>query len=76
MPDFKRWLLIYVVGGVALCAALAAFWWLVVGLSGGTILLACIACAFGALITITWRYRRAKRESASAQSDRRGEPPV
>ena len=76
MSDFKRWLLIYVVGGVAVCAVLVAFWWLVVGLSGSTILLACIACAFGALITITWRYRLAKRESASAQSDRRGEPPL
>ena len=76
MSDFKRWLFIYVVGGVALCAALAAFWWLVVGLSGGTVLLACIACAFGALLNIAWCYRRAKRESASAQSDRRGEPPI
>ena len=74
MSDFRRWLFIYVVGGVALCAALAAFWWLVVGLSGGTILLACIACAFGALITITWRYRRAKRESASDRTDSRGKP--
>ena len=74
MSDFKRWLFIYVVGGVALCAALVAFWWLVVGLSGGTILLSCIACAFGALITSTWRYRRAKRESASAQTDDRGKP--
>ncbi len=71
MSDFKRWLFIYVVGGVAVCAALVAFWWLVVGLSGGTILLACIACAFGALITITWRYRRAKRESASDRTDSR-----
>ena len=76
MADFKRWLFIYVVGGVALCAALAAFWWLIVGLSGGTILLSCIACAFGALITITRRYRRAKRESASAQTDGRGEPSI
>ena len=75
MSDFKRWLLIYVVGGVALCAALAAFWWLVVGLSGGTILLACIACVCGALINIAWCYRRAKRESASAQTDGRGKPP-
>ena len=71
MSDFRSWLFIYVVGGVAVCAALVAFWWLVVGLSGGTILLACIACAFGALITITWRYRRAKRESASDRTDSR-----